>query len=479
MERALSQLLHDKRRLLQFAGATAVLLFGVLLMVLVFQPRYTRMTLTDTRLVYGRNFGMLEGTTLLGYNGLAFFSLDTSRPNAKPRVLYSGAKLPVPKTVYWAGTKGALVEFGASFAGSQIETIIAPSNRTLSIAQKSYAWYINFADGSLTRATDGPLLASGAQFSRAQNGFFYLPDQPAANQASARQLYFFDITSKQGSLVADNIAMLNVSRLTDCQTTGSDICLVGQMNKKPYPWKVVGFSRSGAKSELATSPNRIITTNDPLVYITAKASRTIPLDSDNQEDTEVPRTDARVYNVATKKMRDLPFKIGSEPVMVSVLPNDEYFILDREAVTTPGVYLAGFTSRAKAKQLPLQFTDSRRYSGTFANIVSYGSGGRMLISTTTGAQLLMAPQAIIQPITSAPVKSADTAVKDCSSQAGGSYDYFSDTKLFKVYFTDRGSVGSSIAAFNRCLIERQSEVLVGYNFYFGTLDSVNGRITSD
>ncbi len=131
------------------------------------------------------------------------------------------------------------------------------------------------------------------------------------------------------------------------------------------------------------------------------------------------------------------------------------------------------------QDIPLLLNNGEVYKGGLIDKVSYGKEGSSLITSVSGSQLLFSSVKWIKDITQIGKNEAQKLIDTCLAPSGKESEYFSDTSLFKLYFTDDASLNKNINDFSNCLIEANSQVLVGYNFYFGTVDPVNGRISSD
>src|SRR5688572_59247 len=103
--------------------------------------------LIRTHLKQNINFARLIGSDIYAYNGLAFYKINSK--TGAVEVLSSGKKLPTPDTVFWAESKGVLINFKQSFALSEVEKLLQARGLPLNEVTKSYTWYIDFASGSV------------------------------------------------------------------------------------------------------------------------------------------------------------------------------------------------------------------------------------------------------------------------------------------------------------------------------------------
>ncbi len=469
----------------------------IVVMVIILRPKenFEQHRLIRTHLKQDTNFARLIGSDVYAYNGLAFYKINPK--TGAVEVLNSGKKLPTPGAVFWAESKGVLINFKQSFALSEVEKLLQARGLTLNEATKSYTWYIDFASGSINLVADYPVAPGLAYYSAADKGFYFIPnDDVRLSQIEHEEintggtsLNFYSLETRQIKTISDDLGVVDISYLGACAEQGQKICFLGRDRDDTAKEKFYAVNQDNQKVPAAESSGRLFATSDPSLLISTEGSGDSEdvSDSSIEEQVTYEETPAMLKNLKEKSLKKMGFDIGDSDIIAHFETEGEFYLIDNSLLSVTAdnktvSYRAGKIKQGgkiSSKLLPLVYGNNEPFSGGIINIASYGNGGETLLTTQDNSQLLLTNRDRANDFPKIEQRKAQEIVTQCAKNSAQDNQYFGDDELFKIFFTDNQALSGNIKTFGDCLVKANPAALVGYNFYFGGLDSFNGRVTSD
>lgn len=475
-----------------------VLLFGapILFVVLVVAtllttfwptPSLQQYDLEKTGLEVRQDFAHLDKSELYAYNGLAFYK--TNLESGDTTVLSSGLKLPLPSSVYWANSRGALMDFSSSYYLSEVQEALRAEGQQLNDDSRNYTWYLDFASGSLKLVNTDPVAAELVYYSEADNGFYYITDT-SKKRYRTTALYFYDIDSGRNETVSYDLRLASVRALQACPAAGG-ICFIGRDKTEPTIEKLYTLNQDGKKQVVINSKGRVFATNDPARYVvvgleekTATTGNTPAIEEVEARYSEEP---AFLHNIETSEVGDLGFNIGFEQPLVHFTDNDQFYIfgsvLEKEPENEQLTFYRSGTLNGNSTysdSFPVAYSDGSAFTGQVISSSGHGQGSLMLLGTLEGSYVLFgSTQQNSATLTPKSPEAAAKAVESCVTSHAQDSQYFSESGMFRIFFTADGGFAEDIAAFSDCILTSNEVPLHGYNFQFAGLDPVNGRIVTD
>lgn len=491
-------------KLLAVFGLTAIIFIAGLVFLL--RPRSIEPTkefkLARTNLQLRQNFGYLRGPDLYAYNGAAFYKKNLANDNLT--VLHSGSKLPNVSNMFWANDKGALMNFDGSFLLSRVEKTLLNNNSFVESATEGITWYMDFKTGELTQASKQPVTLRLAHYDQKANGFYFVPDYynyqgPEVEgidiySENLLEIRFFDISRGRSKVLARNLDLSDIKALTSCP--GYKVCLIGRGIQNPQSERLYGLNENDQLKELINSGGRLFGTSRNDMYVAVglgedESTDTTEHSHDSEEhipeDVVYSEEPAVLHKLQGSESIELGFDVGSSDLVTGFYGELEYFALTPQQSISGedddlDYYIAGrldpsFSGNPEVVEKPLLFEDESSFDEGLLSAVSY-SISDTLLTDIDGNQLLFTPG---KPETLFPADktAAEMIVKDCSESAVKTRDYFEEEKLFRIYFNDNDNFENNIKRFSQCLGGSDFSQVATYNFYFGALSSLNGRIITD
>jgi hypothetical protein len=498
--------LRDRGLLKWLVAGFAVILAAILISIIL-QPGYTRHSLTDTPFkASGTSFVHLDGSHIYSYNGAAFYKINVDAPD-DITILSGGVKLPVPSNIVWAGDRGALMNFRESFTLTAVDRALQRADENLTESAMAYTWYFDFESESVHKVSEKPLVAGLAKFSPADNGFYYVPDlfftplsEAGDDFVDETPLHFYDIDAKRDREVTGDLNLVDISSISPCHDSSRyQVCIVARDEDDITNVRLFAINQEGQKEVLLESDSRLVPTNRPELFVTTPA---IPYDDedDHDEDEDEEHTHrpgeydvpadispgpATLHNLAAGTSEPLGFDIGGEGIIAYFTSDEDFYLLnDESASLSRSVYHSGARSifgNLTTREFPLQFDDGTSYGNGFVNLPDYGDNGTVLLTSARGDMMLFSPRKsdFGRDLSRLSGGESEETVKYCIESRAESYQYFSDADMFRVFFTHDNSFNRNLRGFTECLADRNASVFIGNNFYFGALDSDNGRIVTD
>lgn len=458
-----------------------LLLFLSVLLLIIFWPRttYEQYKLLKVPLDLSNSHAELTGNTIHAFDGMAFYSLDINTGKITPT--WSGERLPTPTKVFWADSRGVLLNFGTSFSHTRIDTIIRAGGKRPNDTTRNYTWYLDFATGELTLVNELPVRPDMAIYSETNNGFYYIPDysqfgsdEDSELLPSNAPLHFFDIAARSNRIVVEDLKITDISHISMCPQSGA-ICLIGRDIELTETEKLFSIDTAGQKSVGLESNGRLYPTNQPELYISVPAENR----GQSTEDVNFTEAEAVLHNLLTNNQIKAGFKVGSGDIIAAFSPSGSFYIIDD---TKPNLYLTGWLNEDKIKLTESNLTDANNTRIDFQPVsnVSYGDNGTGLIPSIDGNLFLLSssPPSIQLP-QKLDYQEAETEIKTCANQYAHDTQYLQSSSMFRILFADNDDFATQVKGFSNCVLSSNPQALIGYYYQFAAISPVNGRISSD
>jgi hypothetical protein len=470
------QMVARKRLLIAIGLLFAVAIIAVV-SVLLLRPRFDQYGLTSTGLQAKQNFGYINDKDLYAFNGLAFYK--TNLPSGQTTILSSGHKFPTPSAIYWANSKGALMNFSSSFGRTDIEEKLGAMNKSTSEETSNYTWYMDFASGDIKPVSTSSVTTDLAYYSETKNGFYYIPS------AAERVVYFYDVASGQNTPISKPLNVTSVNEIQACPNA-SAVCLIGRDQADPGKQKLFSIQQNQDTKVLLESSGRIFTTNNPEMYLAVGEGSTPSKTSGTDEELgEADFTDAPagMYNVKTKAEYKLDFNIGISDPTTHFTSDKDFYVIEGLPSDDSGkpMYRSGELTKngSKTATYPMAYSDGSSFNSHVLGIRSQGSGDLSLGTIMDASQVVLNGLKEKVVITQKDQSSAEKIVKDCVSSGAQDSQYFKESKTFRIILQDDENFAKNIRSFSECIVKREPSALNGYNFQFVGTDPVNGRLSTD
>lgn len=428
--------------------------------------------LTSTNLRLTDNFGHVSGSSLYFYNGLAF--QKTELQTGDNQTLSSGLKLPQPSQIHWAQSEGALLNFSSSFYASEVDRISKASGNRLSQEDVDDTWYLDFSTNELSLVDKAPVSQGLAYYSASEEGFYYI-----VFSKNEMLLKFYNTSSKEASVVVDNLDLIDVSHLGGC--VGYQVCLIARNATDAATARLYGVNNAEV-AELHNSHGRLFATSRDNQFVSTTNSEAIegPRGKAFDEEIDFGNTPALLYTIGQQELAELGFLIGESDLVLGFGSDDEFFMLDNSTETdispTSKGYVAGKVS-GKSSLLKLVYATGEPFDGGFIAKASFADGGVALLATTQGDQLLFSTVNSVYEFSALGSDEALASANNCVGDSTGRFvDYFSSDSTFKIYLPFDSDFYAKISSFSNCLTQTNT---TGYNYHFVGTDPVSGRIVTD
>lgn len=447
---------------------------------------YLQAHIQTTTLSQAENFAVMSQNTLYAYNGLAFYSQNVESGEIK--VLSTGQKLPAPKRVYWAGDKGALITFDHSFLATSIYAKLQSEGLNPTEHGANTLWYMDFSTGELT-LVEKTLPEEGLVTYQSQHdGFYYIINSAESDQEQlpySPELRFFKIDTRSTAKIA-TIHLDAISNIQSCDPakTTSDICIIGNMKNTDGLQRIYSINQFGSMAELYNPNGRIFTTNIGGKYIVAPLAEADKKTTTTDEvETDYAKTPAKLYDTSTKRESALGFDIETNNVSAHFVDASSFFVFGAsDSNNVFQSYYSGVideSGKASTKSLRLKDETGTPFQQTIIGTKTSGPGSIALTLLDDGSNAFFIPTDDQVKVSPADMDTAESTVKNCSEQSGGTYEFFEDDNLFKIYLPENSTLSASIENISDCLVESEGGIVASFNFYISTTSPVNGRITSD
>lgn len=476
----------------------AVLILAIVLLVVIiglfaFRKPESPYVLTDTDLTRQRSFATFIGDRIVAYNGAVFYAIDTKNNN-QLHILSNPGKLPVPSDVFYADDKGALLQFKESFTSTRIEEALRARGDTLNETTKLYTWYLDFNTGNLELVHQGPIVAGMASYNTRSANFYFVPEDLSTIEftqdnplliTSRHELRRYTPGQSGSQLVVEDLRIQSIETIVPCTAQASEVCLITRSDDNPRELRVMGVTGEGVVKTLLTSSGRLEATNRPDIFITTNNEQTETIqDKDIEEAVDYAEADVVLRNTTTGAAIRLNLMIANEDVATYVTDRG-FYLLSAAPSTTGGneskYWVGTFTGdSARTYEYPFMFKDRQTYQQSLVGTSGYGAGEKTLITGVDGVLRIFAPTDSVRAIERKSVAETERQVRDCAGPTGiASTQFFPDESTAKLFINDNANISATASAFNRCLIDQDDALLIGYWYYFGTQDPISGRITSD
>jgi hypothetical protein len=471
----------NTRRVLIFVGAAMLLLFGVLaLFSWLSSANHQEYQLSSTAFRGDRNFTHLSGGDLYSYNGLAFSKTNTD--STQVTVLAAGDKLPTPSALYWADSRGALMNFNGSFGRTKIEQQLQSSGQLYDEAALNYTWYYNFQDKSLSKVSDYPITANQAAFSATDKGFYYIPDHSSIGtddfEAIKSELHFYSIDTKQDRVVSNDLKVVRINHFSACTIQNYHLCVIARNSTGNTNLHVYGVNPNGEVKSVLESTGRLVATNSPEQFVTTDQATGNATSSD--EDATYTEAPAKLHNLKDGSTAELGFNFSDELILPYIKSTSDFYVLNIREI---GKYLSGGLSTlgsADVTNLPLKLPNGSDFQSTFQENISYGDRSVALVTDAENNQYLFAPTGQQKSLDGIDQKTAKGIVETCIKTSGGdSSEFTEELGQFRVYFKDDSNFVNNITTFSDCVIKANNKITLGHTFYFGGKSPLDGRFTTD
>lgn len=471
-----------RRRLLII---TSVLLLIIVIVVIVVltrpkpAPEVPDYVLTSTQLHANQNFGRLDGNNLYAYNGLAFYATDVT--TGAVSVLNGGQRLPAVSDLYWAGSKGAFLDFSNSFSLTAVDQKLKALNLILNDNTKNYLWYFDFASGNLTPVSTRPIQSGAASFDKNTGTFYYVSSPDGSTSA----LYAFNINSSANKTLVSNLKMSSVSSVTPCDAADG-VCVIGNLFDNPDSQHLFGVGQDGSMNDLYDSKGALYATNNGHVFVAMPREQKKPSPT-SSEDVEYGPTDAFFYDTSTKKSSPLGIQLTGPEISTDLTDDGNFFMFDsslnaadKDNNTRQSTNFIGGTyvnGKASVTQKSLSFASGAAYNGyiTGFNGISHDAA---LMTALDNRQFLFSTNKYALPDAQKP-QDVQNIIAACQPGMPHKAQYFTENTTFRVFIMDDGNFANHVQDFSRCMLTGHTASLIGYNFEFSGVDPVNDRITTD
>lgn len=465
----------NRKRLIFVIVASSLLVILFIIWSVLNSLRVKDYSLNTTFLSADRNFGYLDGAQIYTYNGLVFSRVNYETGYAE--ILSGGVKLPSPSNLFWAGTRGALMNFDGSFYLSLVNSRLKDNDEIINKDTRDYTWYFDFNTGSLKLVDTSPVQNRLAYYSEGDGGFYLI---------AGNNLVFYDISSFTKRVVVDNLQVTGISHIGECASF--KLCIIGYSQDDFLSERIYSVDDDDSITEILNSNGRVFPTNNPRYILLGRYEKDLQANPGRiaEEDDDYGNQKAVLYDLDKQTERDLDFPLDESNVIFGLSSEAEYFLFDDSieqnllSSDSSLFYRAGVTRTAvgqpKSKVRQVYFSDGTPFSGGIIAIPNVNSSGGALLTTFTGDQLLFTPTAP-QGFGMLSIEEARTNVRNCEGASDVKVvDYFNDGTQFKIYFVNGSKLSTNIKTFSDCLSQTNT---LGYNYYFGVLDPRSGRIITD
>lgn len=463
--------------------------FVVLVLVTAFwpQPDLKQYNLSHTAISAEDNFGHLQGDSLYAYNGFAFY--ETNLDSGKTTILSSGLKLPAISDVYWAGSKGALLSFSASFNLTAVTRALEQKGEAFDYYQSPrYAWYLDFATNELKLVSRLEVSSGQAHYSPQENGFFFVTvANPGSGSLNRTPLYFYDVASNQTKRVHRNLKVSDMGRMQACPGEGR-VCFVARDFYDTDTESVFALTQDNKTKILYESQGRLFATNHPQHFIEVPNQGRVE-DPENERDTPTDVTyddqPAVLRDITADTNYDLGFSVGTTNPIMHFVDQQHFYVLDSgvEAENGGAAYLSGTIKEGDATTVayPLLQSNQEPFSSRIVGGETHGNGSRTLVVVTDGSLAVFSERGQAPPpLQKADIQPVSQAVKQCMDASGATdQQYYSESNTFRVFFTADNSFDQNIARFADCLAASDAAPMIGYMFNYAGVSPVNGRIVTN
>lgn len=473
-------------------GLLLIPVLVILILIAVFirpSPDIQKMDLTSTDLVKDRHFSHLKDSKLYFYNGSGFFSadLDTEKDLNE---LHSGAKLPTPSLIYWAGSHGVLMNFESSFLYTRVEEALDKKGLSLNDETRNYTWYFDFGNGSLRLVNKLPLKPGSVSFSSDKSGFYYVPDhsQPRLHVDSAKPpdshpLRFYNIDNHKDREMVDDLGVTDISSVQPCDIKDFEVCIVARNRQQTSQSQLIGVSEESYET-LFNTQGSIFPTNDPDLFLLAEQETEEEEGSD--EFFNVEQKPAVLYNVQDDSKLELGVDISNSNVFPYFDGNGNFAIIDEVFFDDPEYedyyqHIIGKideNERVHTELAPLRQEKGEYLTDRIINMSDLSSN-HLLLEARGNKQLLFGAKSPKNKLKRLDAKTAENIVENCSSKHGDDSQFTQELQQFRVFFQENKSMEQNMRKFTKCVYEQNPRLHIGYNFQFEIVSQYNGRIISD
>lgn len=471
-------------------GALILFVIGVVFVVFnVFFQESVEMRsfhLLETHLTHNKNFGYLRNDNIYAYNGIAFYKINLAENN-DTTVLYRNRKLPQPEAVYWANDSGVLLSFRESFLLSRVESELDERGLELNEDTERYTWFLDFENGELELVHQDPIEPGLVVYSRDKPGFYYVPDTFTGGEIAtelSKPIRFYNIQTDQSTRIS-NALEDSISHLDECSELNFRVCFIAKNNNNPTETAIYGVDSEGQKTKIVQISGDIYPTNAPATFVMMHGKNTEARQTRQGHGVGADELPVSIFDATKDTRTDTGFTMDSgSSVLTYFRENDMFYMLENPLLAGDDYTEYRAAQRTDSDEIitgtrNLTYADNTPFTGNVLDTVSYGSNGVSLLTTYSNSQLLFAPAGSFERINVLDRERAENIVTSCSEPHAQEDEYYEENRLFRVFFTYNDQFSKNVRAFSECLRNTDQSVLVGYNFYIGALDPVNGRVISN
>jgi len=471
----------------------------LLLYILLSNVRYPTYTLQNVGLNKQQSFSVLHGDDLLEYNGLGFYKVNVTSGNFS--VLRSGVKLPAIDSIYWNGSKGAVMTFRGSYTYTDVEKVLEQQQLKLDKETKIYSWYIDFATGKLSIASKYPV-QNGVGYFASSSLFAYVPNTNLYENSQYNQAEYdeddkittpvrvFDASTGTDRELRGDIGLAKASTISDCPASTGErsVCVIGTNVKVGTKMQLQAINPDGGLRTLSEIVGGIVATNDPdvILKITPESSN----GSDFSDEGSALTGRASIFDVGKNKDTNLGYDLDLQNLSgIHFDDSGNFYVIDNQLFKggdsgvdeqTAAPYLAGkqrSRGRVGTKNKQLNSIGNTGIIPGFRQSMSHGSGDKSLVTSLTGTKFLISSQKDEPRLSSVDRATLLATLRSCTKKDQS--EILTSANQVRLFFVDTPGWQAELLSVSNCLDKKGLGAFLGYNYQIMLTDSVNGRIVND
>lgn len=471
-----------------------ILLIILVLLSIRSKEKFLDLKIFSTPLNSENNFSQITRDNIFSFNGISFFKTNV-RSKATTN-LFTGVKLPIPKSITWLGEKGVVLTFKSSFTYTIVESKLKEMGEPVDKQTKLYSWYLDFSNGELTKISDYPIDNNTAVFDKSSDKLYYVPDMVTFNAGQFNlpeynpentikyPLRYVDIKTLKDNVLSSNLGLSDITSIDICVAESGETkpCLIGRDNTSNSRVGVYTINEKGDKSELFAVDGEIISTNKPNTLLVIKSNE----DQQREEGTPISGR-ASLHNLDSNNDIALDFEAQSGLSGINFINENEFYVLDPALIDsnsnsdndTFGTYRAGKISSKSIESTVVKDLDSNDNISAKGFQITNGQEINKinLIKSFDNTLFIFGPSKEHLSIDKVSEDDATSVIKSCVGN--NNYYYLSSVKQFKIFIKDNSKMNKTISEYTKCISQDKSNAILGYNYVVSIIDPINGRIVSD
>ena len=453
-----------------------VLIIGIIAWIAVTVAPFKSIEIHQTPFK-SNEFTALQNGKLYSYNGTAFYKTNPENKD-EVAVLNTGMRLPLVKSLHWAGDEGAFMTFDdGSYISSLVEQQLTARGQEWDDTTRAYVWYVDFKASTLRLVSEEGLVDDVVYYSKKNGGAYYIGYGNADENGGLlpKRLLFYSTSTHTSNTVSENISYDIVKHVGSCLDSKT-ICLVALGESGEVIRKV-----SSNKVEVITKGtfDFITPTASPDVFI---GTRNINKDSDG----EVLQADTYYINVRDNKSSKVDATVNaSDSVLANTVSDNAFYIFEPtplgDRVDTKYISVAKNifgAYRTTQKTLDRASSDASP-SRSLVGPLSYSENGLAVFNDIDGSTFLITPSDYSYQEPGLSSSEADESLKNCFDRHTNYHEYSDELKQFKVGINYDTDFQGKIKTFSNCAAKESAKAFVGHSFVFIGISPFDGRFVTD